>query len=77
MRLDMKEKALESLQVLGNLFYEKCLGERSVSTSTRQKLLSGMPEMDWEEKYKRSEALIEILSTSKTEQEVLDRAAQL
>ena len=35
-----------------------------------------MPEMDWEEKYKRSEELIIILKMNMTEQEMLQRAAQ-
>ena len=77
MSLDMKEKALENLQNLWMTAYKKLKREKLISQSTLDSLLIPMQKMDWEETFYRSEALIEILSTSKTEQEVLDRAAQL
>lgn len=69
----MKEKALKSLLRMMKLFADKCLAEKLISMSTQEILLSGMPEMDWEEKYKRSQELISILETSKTEEEILDK----
>ena len=74
---DMKILALESLGDMSDLLLRKCLVEKLISESTLDQIINPIEKMDWAEKKKRAEALISILETSKTEEEILQRASQL
>lgn len=68
------QKALKKLEKLGLLLAKKSLGDYTISEYTRGKILAGMPDMSWEEKYARGEELIEIINSSVSEAEILERA---
>ena len=60
-----------------DLMSRKCLIEKAVSQSALDKLIDSFEKMDWQEKKKRAEDLIAILETSRTEEEILQRAERL
>ena len=68
----METQAMKSFHELCMIITRMVLIEKSISESTRHALMVSMQKMDWEGRYKRSEELISILETSKTEQEILD-----
>lgn len=72
----MKEKAIDSLHKLCMLISKKRLADYSMSEYTMSRILDGMPALNWEEKYNRSEELIEIINSSVSEAEILERAVE-
>lgn len=73
---NMKEQALKSIQTLSRVGTKAMLVQHLISSSTQEKILSGMPEMSWEKKNQYAIILTSILKTSKTEDEVLKRAEE-
>ena len=74
---DIRTQALKSLSNLTSLILRKQLAERLISRSTADILTDPFKKMDWQEKKKRADELIPILETSKTEEEILQRASML
>ena len=73
----VKIQALEILGELSDKLLRMYLVEKSISQSTLDQITSPIGKMDWSEKKKRADDLIFILETSKTEEEILQRAAKL
>ena len=74
---NMKTQALKSMGSLLDLMSRKYLVEKSISQSTLDQIINPIEKMDWSEKKKRADELILILETSKTEEEILERAKEL
>lgn len=73
----MRIQALKSLSNLLSIMLRKSLAEKLVSQSTLDQITSPINGMDWSQKKQRAEDLIHILETSRTEEEILQRAEKL
>lgn len=74
---NMKEEALKSLEIMSKLLLRKHLAERLISIKTRDIIIDPFETMEWSEKKERSDKIITILETSKTEEEILQRVRML
>ena len=72
----MKEQALKNFSNMNMELGVKVLVEKSISKLAIPTLLRPMQEMDWEAKSKYATTLESILKTSKTEEEVIQRAKE-
>ena len=72
----MQKLDLVNLHEFGKNITLMCLVEKSLSEETRHQISVPMGKMNWEEKDKYATELNIILKTSKTEEEILQRAEE-
>ena len=72
----MKELVLKNLQILNRTITKSMLVYHTISASTRDQILAGMKEMDWENKNQYAVILTSIIKSGKTEKEIIERAAE-
>lgn len=72
-----RDEALQRLGYLLDLLSRKCLVERILTNEEVSTLTRPIGPMDWDDKKKRADALIDILATSKSGDEILERARWL
>lgn len=71
------EDYLETLHDLSQILLEKVLDEKLLSRDSMIQIIHPMQKEDWEIKALYGKKLIEILNTSKTEKEILQRASDM